>query len=143
MWIRYVALGMVALAAGGAVAAGSFAFLLVIGIATRAMGRFKLGSYVDVVENSIMLGLLTGTVFSVFDFAFSGFWLLGIRHALLGLYGAGAGVFTGCVAMALAEILHTFPILFRRLRLKEGLPWIIATMAIGKTVGSLLYFICM
>jgi stage V sporulation protein AB len=50
-------------------------------------------------------------------------------------------VFVGCISIALAEILDTFPIFTRRLKLKEnsGLKLLIS-MAIGKTIGALLYF---
>jgi stage V sporulation protein AB len=43
--------------------------------------------------------------------------------------------------MALAEILNMFPILFRRLKLREGLGIMITALALGKMAGSLWYFI--
>lgn len=62
-------------------------------------------------------------------------------HIFLGLYGLSAGMFVGCIAVALAEILNTFPILFRRAKLKVGLQWVMWTMAVGKTCGALYYFV--
>ena len=55
--------------------------------------------------------------------------------------GLSAGMFVGCIAVALAEILNTFPILFRRAKLKVGLPWVMWTMAVGKTCGAFYYFV--
>ena len=46
----------------------------------------------------------------------------------------------GSVAVALAEILQALPILFRRVKVKEGLPWLMVFMALGKMVGGFLYF---
>ena len=64
-----------------------------------------------------------------------------LGHILLGIYGICAGLFVGCVAVALAEILKTFPVIFRRTKVKVGLWVILWFMALGKTAGSLFYFI--
>jgi stage V sporulation protein AB len=48
----------------------------------------------------------------------------------------------GCIAVALAEILNTFPILFRRMSIKRGLSFMMLAMALGKMAGSLYYFLC-
>ena len=52
-----------------------------------------------------------------------------------------AGIFVGSIAVALAEILNTFPITFRRMGLKVGLFWVMLAMAAGKVAGSLYYFL--
>ena len=53
-----------------------------------------------------------------------------------------AGIFVGCIAVALAEILDTFPIFFRRLHLKDDVGTVMLfVMAIGKMLGSLFYFL--
>ena len=82
MWIKHLFLGFIGLASGVGVAAGTFAFIIVI----------------------------------------------------------GAGIFVGCIAVALAEILNTFPIIFRRFQIKEGLSWIMLFMAFGKCAGAFWYF---
>ena len=55
-------------------------------------------------------------------------------------FGLSAGIFTGCLSVALAEILNTFPIMFRRLGIKEGLSWILFFMALGKAAGALYFY---
>ena len=55
--------------------------------------------------------------------------------------GISAGIFVGSIAVALAEILNTFPITFRRMGLKVGLFWVMLAMAAGKVAGSLYYFL--
>ena len=78
-------------------------------------------------ENMIVLGGIFGTIMSVFtDIS------LPVGHWLLYVYGFCAGIFVGCIAVALAEILNTFPIIFRRFQIKEGLSWIMLFMAFGK-----------
>ena len=56
--------------------------------------------------------------------------------------GIAVGVFVGCQAVALAEILNVFPIMFRRMKLKKGLSLALTAMALGKVAGSLFYFFC-
>ena len=54
------------------------------------------------------------------------------------VYGLFSGIFVGVQAMALAEVIKTLPILAMRLKVKEGLPYIIVAMALGKIVGSIM-----
>ena len=83
----------------------------------------------------IVLGGIFGTIMSVFtDIS------LPVGHWLLYVYGFCAGIFVGCIAVALAEILNTFPIIFRRFQIKEGLSWIMLFMALGKCAGAFWYF---
>ena len=86
-------------------------------------------------ENMIVLGGIFGTIMSVFtDIS------LPVGHWLLYVYGFCAGIFVGCIAVALAEILNTFPILFRRLYINRGLSGVMIAMALGKMAGSFYYF---
>jgi stage V sporulation protein AB len=138
---KRVFMAVVAYACGMAVSAGSFAFLLVIGVLPRMIARTKLGDRIFAVENSVILGVVTGSVVSVVDWekAFPVAW---VGHFFLALYGLSSGIFVGCIAVALAEILNTFPILFRRFSIKRGLSFFMIAMALGKMCGSLYYFIC-
>uniref|UniRef100_UPI003FEEB33F stage V sporulation protein AB n=1 Tax=Agathobacter sp. TaxID=2021311 RepID=UPI003FEEB33F len=65
-----------------------------------------------------------------------------MAHVMIAIYGLAAGIFVGCIAVALAEILNTFPILFRRLYINRGLSWVMIAMAFGKLAGSMYYFFC-
>ena len=42
--------------------------------------------------------------------------------------------------MALAEMADVFPIFSRRIKFSEGLPKAILAVALGKTIGSLIYY---
>jgi stage V sporulation protein AB len=139
-------MAILALFSGMAVSAGTFAFLLVIGVFPRMLGKSHLAGRILRIENLIILGVITGAVFSVFPWTFP--WA-GSRNMILtaaqilirSVYGISAGFFVGCIAAALAEILHTFPIVFRRTHTKRGLAWVMAAMALGKTCGGLFYFL--
>lgn len=136
MWIRHLFLGFIGLAAGGAVAAGTFAFIIVIGVVPRMIAKCSLAKHTVLFENMIVLGGIVGNLISVFTGI-----PIPVGHWILVLFGFCAGIFVGCIAVALAEILNTFPILFRRFQIKEGLPWVMLFMALGKSAGSLYYFL--
>ena len=51
------------------------------------------------------------------------------------------GVFVGVLAVALAEVLNVMPVMLRRSRLTQGLPWLLLAFALGKMAGSLVYFL--
>ena len=59
------------------------------------------------------------------------------ENVFLGFYGLGAGVFTGCLAAALAEVVNMMPVLSERVSLKKGMTGIMTVFALGKLVGSL------
>lgn len=134
MWIREVFLGFVGLASGFAVSAGVFAFIISVGVIPRMIGKTKTAAEVLIYEHIIWLGGTLGTLFSLFE------WEILWGTPLLVLFGLSAGVFTGSLAIALAEILNSFPIVFRRMQIKKGLFWIIFFMAMGKTFGSLYFY---
>lgn len=135
MWIRHVFLAFCGLIAGLGVSAGTFAFLIVIGVIPRMIGKCNRAAETLHFENAVICGGIAGNVLSVF----SGI-SLPLGAPFLCLYGLSAGIFVGCIAVALAEILDTFPITFRRIQIKEGLAWVMLAMAIGKCAGSLFYF---
>lgn len=135
MWIKHIFLAVFGLSSGIAIAAGTFAFIIMIGIVPRIAARSNTAKHTFCYENVILLGGLVGNILSVFlDVQIPG------GRPLLILYGFCAGIFVGCVAVALAEILKALPIFFRRVHVKEGLPWLIFVMALGKMLGSVCYF---
>ena len=141
--IYHVLAAVVAFLAGVGVSAGTFAFILVIGVVPRIMGRMEIKDVV-LIENVIVLGVVLGNISSTFEVIVynSNFQFMDvIGHAVMILYGISTGVFVGCISVALAEILHTFPILFRRFNLNKGLKLVIFSMAIGKVVGCIYYFL--
>lgn len=87
-------------------------------------------------ENAVILGGILGNIASVFSNI-----RLPFGPLFLCAYGLSAGIFVGCIAVALAEILNTFPIMFRRSGLKEGLSWVMIMMALGKCAGSFFFFL--
>lgn len=127
--------------AGIGVAAGTFAFFLVIKVIPRMIQKAELEHKVIFIENMVVKGILLGTIVSLFTWKKRLLFLI-LGRTLLAIYGLSAGIFAGCIAVALAEILDTFPIFLRRLKMKESdAEPMILVMAIGKSIGSLFYFL--
>lgn len=83
---------------------------------------------------AVAVGGSIGAIISVYHPTIPyGSWLV----PLAGLFG---GIFVGCWAMALTEMLDLFPIFIRRIRLVRGIGAIIIGIAFGKGLGALLFF---
>ena len=140
MFLKSLFLILVGLCSGTGIAAGTFAFLLVIRVIPRMIQKAKLEHKLIYIENIVFRGILFGTVLSLFSWKKK--WLFTILgRSILTIFGLSAGIFVGCFAVALAEILDTFPIFFRRLRIKDDFGVVlIFVMAAGKMIGSLFFF---
>lgn len=135
MWSRHLFLAFFGLTAGLAVSAGTFALIISLKIVPRIIGKGHSAAHIFLFENTIILGGICGTVVTAYPSL-----MLPFGSPFLILYGLVSGIQVGCLVMALAEIMNVFPIMFRRFRLKTGLQWVIASMAVGKTIGGLWYF---
>lgn len=134
MWIKQVFLGFIGLASGSAISAGVFSFIISIGVVPRIIGKSRTAADIIAYENAVILGGTVGNIISLFAVHVPlGLWIVI-------LFGLSAGVFTGCLAVALAEILNTFPIMFRRFGIKAGLGYIMFSMALGKALGALYFY---
>ncbi|MGN0355555.1 MAG: stage V sporulation protein AB [Muricoprocola sp.] len=121
-------------AGGSMVAGGVIALIVGLGILTRFIGISHTATQVRYYETMVVLGALAGNYATVFADH-----LMGGRLALLFL-GISAGIYLGGWIMALAEMLNIFPILARRSKLKLGSGLIVWAIAVGKVIGSLIYF---
>lgn len=134
MWVKEIFLSFIGLASGFAVAAGVFAFVVTLGVVPRFAGKTHTSGKVLIYENAIFLGGMFGTLLSIFQLK------VPLGRVLLGAFGLSAGIYTGCLAVALAEILNTFPIMFRRVHMKTGQNWVLFSMALGKMAGALYFY---
>ena len=134
MWIRQILVAVVGLASGFAVAAGLFSFIIGLGVVSDFADRTHTGKHVMLYENCIMAGGILGNIFWVYGLAMpGGKWIVPV-------FGLFSGIFVGCWSMALAEILNIFPIFIRRIKILKCVPWLIFGMALGKSLGALLFF---
>lgn len=156
MFIKWIFLAVFGVSFGLVVSGGVFTVLISVGLIPRFAGKMHIAKQVFVLEEMVVLGTLAGNFFSVFyDDAGFGKWVLhsqlfgtgntdGVWHfisnVILILYGIFAGIFVGCLALAIAEMLDSIPIFSRRIGFRHGLGIAILAVALGKMIGSLLYF---
>lgn len=134
MWTAQILLAVIGLSAGIAVAGGLFAFLVELGVVADFADRTHTGDKILFYESCAALGGIIGNVFYIFQIDLpAGMWFLGI-------YGLLAGIFAGCWAMALAEILNVYPVFLRRARVVRYLTAFIISIALGKGLGACLFF---
>ena len=103
MFLRHIFMAGLATACGIAVSAGTFAFLLVIGVIPRMIKRCNFGERILMVENTVILGVLTGAVFSVVE------WKAQLPYPILfrRLY-INRGLSGVMIAMALGKMAGSF-----------------------------------
>lgn len=135
MFLKEVFLCFIGISAGGIIAAGVFAFLAIIGVFPRLIGKTHTNRHILLYETVIILGGVIGNVLDIYEFP------IGIGgNPILCIYGLAVGIFVGCLVMSLAETLKALPVINRRIHLAVGLQYVILSIGIGKMIGSLIYF---
>lgn len=131
---KQIVLAVIGLSSGMLIAGGLFGFVVSLGVISDFADRTHTGNKVGLYEKALAVGGSLGNLLQVYQV------FLGLGPWMLGIFGFFAGVFVGGWAMALAEVLNVFPIFMRRAKLVGGIPYIILSIAIGKGIGSLIYF---
>lgn len=133
--MKLVLLIVIGVSGGVLVAGGMFALITKLDVITRMIACSKTADKIRWYERVIIIGAVFGNIVSVFHPPLYGgaFFLL--------IYGFMSGIFTGSLAMALAESVNAIPVFMRKLRLDIGVKWIVLAFAAGKCAGSLLWFL--
>ena len=138
MFLRQSLLVFIGLCAGGVIAAGVYAFLAIIGVFVRLMGKTGTRKHIFLYETVIILGGVLGNILDIYEFPIVIGGVFG--NLLLAICGLSVGIFVGCLVMSLAETLKALPVISRRIHLSVGLQYLILALAAGKMTGSLIYF---
>ena len=128
-------MAIIGLSAGTLVAGGLFGFIVSLGVVSDFADRTGTANKVLLYEDAVALGGICGNFAYVYNIQM-------VRSSvLLGIFGLIAGIFVGCWAMALTEILNVFPIFVRRTRIVKTVPYLVLSIAVGKGIGSIIYFL--
>lgn len=134
MWITNSILILLGILFGFGISAAVFALITSIGIVPRLAGKTHTAKYVRIYETAILLGGALCNIFFIYNPGVT------LPYFLLGIIGIFFGIYVGCLATALAEALNVTAVFSRRLKLHNGLGYIILFFALGKMFGSFLYF---
>lgn len=155
MFLKNVFLFICGLSFGLLSSAGVFTVLASVGLIPRFAGKMHVAHKVFALEEAVVFGTILGCIVSVFQkYAGVGSWVLmhrvfgGVTETLwkwisgcfLVVGGLLAGMFVGCLALSIAEMLDSIPIFSRRIGFRHGLGIAVTAVAVGKLAGSLLYF---
>lgn len=155
MLLKQIFLGVCGLSFGLLASAGVFTVLVSVGLIPRFAGKMHVAKKVFALEEAVVLGTIIGGLFSIFSENMQiGSFVLSRQifgestvliwkcagSIFLCIWGAFAGMFVGCLALAIAEMLNSIPIFSRRISFRHGLGVAITAAALGKMLGSLIYF---
>ena len=138
MWIRDVILAFLGGSFGLMVAGGVFTVSFVVGMIPRFAGKTDTARYEILYEEFIIAGSIAGCILSIFSFPY----MLGeamqmlpelvyqiVVFLLLAIIGISSGIFVGCLALALAEMIDSIPIFTRRMGFRHGIGVVIKQKA--------------
>ena len=129
---------------------GVFTVFVTVGIVPRFADKTHTAHKIMWYENCIVAGVILGCLCSVYKEnikEWGGVAGLSIVSRpelwgglLLVVFGIFAGMFVGCFAIAIAEMLDSIPIFTRRISFRHGLGCMVLSVALGKLCGALFYF---
>lgn len=119
---------------GMIISTGIVAFITAIGIIPRLVMKTQISKHFYAIGTTIIFAATFGAVWSI----------EGVRMPMpkvfIGILAFGFGIFVGCLAIAVAEILNVMPVMDRRIHIKKGVGFFIIAFAIGKLIGALYYW---
>jgi len=129
-----ILLGIFGFAGGAISASGFFSVLTIVGVINRFAKVTRTAKHIKLYEDMIIIGATIGNILVIFQ--------LVIKVGIIGcaFFGLLSGIFIGSFLVCLAETIKALPIFIRRVRISSGLGYIILFLAIGKGIGSFLYF---
>lgn len=132
--MRLLWLALIGGAGGFMVSGGMYALITTLGIINRFAQDTHTASQIILYEECVIWGATLGNVVSVTG------KIVPVGIVGLWFFGLVAGIYAGCLAVALAEVIKTIPVYMIRIRLTGGIGYVILMMAIGKCVGGIIYF---
>ena len=132
--------------------AGVFTVFSTVGLVPRFAGKTHSAKEILLYENMIVLGTIIGGLVSIWPEIWNrafmrleevvgapSFWLVFQNFCLI-VIGLFSGMFVGCFALSIAEMLDSLPIFTRRISFRKGIGLAVCSVAAGKLFGSLFYF---
>ncbi len=119
---------------GIAISSAIFAFLSAVGLIPRFISKTKTDNTILLYENIIVVGGLVSAVIFSFDLEFN------INEFFLWYYMFSLGVFLGCLAVCLTEVIDAMPVIVKFANIKNKIAIIIVAIALGKGIGAFIFY---
>ncbi len=126
---------LIGFSSGLVISGAVIAFITILSVVPRLAQKTHTQQHIQLYESAILVGGLFGTLADVFELR------LPFGPVIAPLFALLIGIFIGCVAVSLTEVLNVIPILTRRARIQQGMFFFVLSLALGKMVGSLIYYV--
>ena len=133
--MKSVLLAVIGISGGLTIGGALAAFVSLLDFIPRLVQITNTRKYIRFYQTSFTLGGLIFSILYLFDYSFKFSKVISMIVSLI------MGAFIGLLASALAEVLNVIPVLSRKLKLKHKLRYIIISLILGKTLGSLWYWL--
>ncbi len=133
--IALAAAALAAFAEGLAVGSGLAALVVLLAVAVRLARITGTPGWSRAYEWALVLGSAAAASYEVWPWSLHG---PRVGAAALGL---GMGLFIGLLAASLAEVVAVVPLASRRLGLVAYMPRLVLAVALGKTLGAVLWLL--
>lgn len=145
--IRYLLLIICGLSAGFLTAAAYVAFIAMLGVFPKIAAKTNTAKQCILYENCLIIGILLATLLQ-FCVNFYSSTLpqtailpYGLGIALLLTIGLFGGIYIGFLIGGLSEVLNVVPTYARKAHIQKRVQLLIISLALGKGVFSLIYFL--
>lgn len=143
-----VLLLLIGISSGFLIAASLFALFTSLGILSRLSDKTHTKRAAHIYENCILAGGSLCNILIVYKINSYEFFkdllpdsvIFVISILCLLTIGIFFGIYVGCLAMSLAEVLKVSVVFSRRFRIHKGIGYVNVFLALGKCSGSLFYF---
>ena len=125
---------ILAFSLGIIVSGGVFSFIAMIGIIPRLAQKTKTKAFIRYYEDVIVIAGIAGASTLVFRYE------LNVPKGLIWICALCGGIFLGCLAVSITEVLDVIPIVARRANVLSSIKYFIISLAIGKCIGTFIYY---
>ncbi len=119
---------------GITVASAIFAFISVIGLLPRFIGKTGTTKKIMFYENIIVVAGVVSALIYTFDIQFN------ISKVIMWYYMFCLGIFVGSLAVCLTEVIDVLPVVAKFSNFKTKVKYIILTIAIAKGFGAFIFY---
>src|SRR5699024_2478339 len=126
---------VVGLSSGIVIGSAFLALLTFLGVIPRLMQLVKNTYNSKAFTASLLIGTLYGTYLT-----FTGSSIM-FGFPFLVVWGLLQGIFNGMLVAALVEVLHVFPMISKRLGLRDKIRYLMMAVVFGKIAGSLFHWL--
>lgn len=139
MLIKYIFCLILGVIFGSSISAGIFALVNSVKLLPKFADKTHTKHRCLLYETAVLFGATVGNLFTFLNIPIAtGIDLL--NDIIAGIIGLFIGIFIGCLALSLAEKLGVTALISRRFKLHIGIGSLIFSLALGKTIGNLIYF---